>query len=234
MVIPAYNEEDHIAMTVEKASRIIEDLGIKYEIIVVNDGSKDETEFRILECTHNNGHLKIVSYNKNMGKGYAVKLGFSNAIGDSVIFMDGDFEIDPDQIKRYIVALKSGDIVIGSKRHPESIVEAPVSRKFLSLGFNFLVRLLTGLRIGDTQSGLKAVRRENTKKVFSVLSVKRFAFDVELLVIADLYGLKIVEMPVNLRLRNSFFHLREIFLMFIDLIGITYRLRITKYYLKSA
>lgn len=234
MVIPAYNEEDHIVMTIEKTDRIMEDLGVEYEIIVVNDGSKDETRFKILECAHINGHLKIVSYPKNMGKGYAVKTGFSSAIGDSVIFMDGDLEINPNQIKRYVKALESGDIVVGSKRHPESCVEAPVVRRFLSFSFNFLVRLLTGLKLSDTQSGLKAVKRKSLEKIFSALSVKRFAFDVELLAVANLYGLSIVELPVNIRLENSSFDPKEIFGMFIDLLGITYRLRVKKYYHNSA
>ncbi len=232
-MIPAYNEEDFIAMTIEKTDRIMEDMGIEYEIIVVNDGSKDETGFKILKCAHNNGHLKVVSYYKNMGKGYAIKTGFSSATGDSVIFMDGDLEINPNQIKRYVKALEGGDIVVGSKRHPESCVKAPFVRRFLSCGFNLLVRLLTGLKLSDTQSGLKAVRRKSLVKVFPALSVKRFAFDVELLAVANLYGLSIVELPVNIRLENSNFDPKEIFGMFIDLLGVTYRLRVKKYYHNS-
>ena len=110
LVIPVYNEEDHIAMTIEKTDRIMEEIGVEYEIIVVNDGSRDETGFRILECAHDNGHLKVVSYYKNMGKGHALKMGFSSAVGDSVIFIDSDLEIDPAQIKSYIAGS-------GKRRH---------------------------------------------------------------------------------------------------------------------
>ena len=234
LVIPAYNEEDQIVTTIEKTNRIMEDMGVEYEIIVVNDGSKDETGLRILQCANNNGHLKLVSYPENMGKGYAVKTGFSSAVGDSVVFMDGDMEIDPDQIKRYVRALKSGDIVISSKRHPESCVESPFARRFLSYSFNVLVRLLTGLRLSDTQSGLKAVKRKSLENVFPALSVKRFAFDVELLAVANLYGLSIVELPVDIKLKNSKFSSKEIFGMFVDLLGVTYRLRVKKYYHNSA
>jgi len=231
LVIPAYNEGDHILEILEETDRVMESLGAIYEIIVVNDGSKDETELKAFEYANNNNHVKVISYDKNAGKGFALKTGFFNAVGDSVVFMDGDLDINPQQIRKYVKALKSGDIVIGSKRHPESYVEAPPVRKFLSLGFNLLVRLLTGLKLSDTQSGLKAVRRKGLKKVFSVLSVKRFAFDVELLAVANLYGLSIVEMPVNIKLTNSFFHPKEIFKMFIDLLGVAYRLKIKKQYL---
>jgi glycosyltransferase involved in cell wall biosynthesis len=210
----------------------MEDLGVEYEIIVVNDGSKDETRAKILKCAHTNGHLKIVSYPKNMGKGYAVKTGFSSAIGDSVVFMDGDLEINPNQIKRYVKALEIGDIAVGSKRHPESCVEAPFVRRFLSCGFNLLVRLLTGLKLSDTQSGLKAVKRKSLENVFSVLSVKRFAFDVELLAVANLYGLKVVEMPVTLKIDASF-NPKDIRKMLVDLLGIAYRLRVLRFYQKS-
>jgi glycosyltransferase involved in cell wall biosynthesis len=234
LVIPAYNEEDCIVTTIEKTNRVMEDMGLEYEIIVVDDGSIDETGLRIHECTHSNGHLKLVSYPENMGKGYAVKTGFSSAIGDSVVFMDGDMEINPGQIKKYVKALERGDIVVGSKRHPESRVKSPFVRRFLSYSFNVLVRLLTGLKLSDTQSGLKAIKRESLDNVFPVLSVKRFAFDVELLTVANLYGLNIIELPVNIQLKDSNFGPKEIFGMFVDLLGVTYRLKVKKYYHNSA
>jgi hypothetical protein len=90
--------------------------------------------------------------------------------------------------------------------------------------------LLTGLRVHDTQTGLKAVRRKELEPVFSVLLVRRFAFDVELLTVANLYGLKIVELPVKMRLTNVLFNPYQIWNMFVDLLGITYRLRVIKWY----
>lgn len=233
LVMPAYNEEDHVKEVIEKMDFFVRTMGVNYEVIVVDDGSRDETGIKAMEYANENGHVKVVSYPKNMGKGYAIKTGFFSAEGESVVFMDSDLEIDPTQIRKYVRALESGDLVIASKRHPQSCVEIPFLRRFLSSGFNVLVRLLTGLGVRDTQSGLKAVRRKSLKKVFSVLSVKRFAFDVELLAVANLYGLKIVEMPVNIRLANSLFDPKEVFRMFIDLLGITYRLRIKKHYLNS-
>jgi hypothetical protein len=102
-------------------------------------------------------------------------------------------------------------------------------RKLLSRGFNVLVRLLTGLRICDTQCGIKAVRRAAFERVFRRLTVKRYAFDVELLVLAKLYGLRVVELPVKMELK-SMFSFREVLRMFLDLLGIVYRLRVRLWY----
>jgi glycosyltransferase involved in cell wall biosynthesis len=230
VILPAYNEEEHIKDVIEKADSIMQKVGLRYELIVVNDGSRDDTETRVFDYARINGHVKVVSYHENVGKGYAVKAGFSKAVGDIVIFLDSDLDIDPEQVTRYIDALKHVDIATASKKHPQSHIESPFMRKFFSLGFNILVRLLTGLKVGDTQAGMKAVRKEPMEKVFAALSVKRFAFDAELLVVANLYGLKIMEMPVQIKLKNGSIGIREMYRMFIDLLGIAYRLK-CKYYL---
>jgi len=128
-----------------------------------------------------------------------------------------------------LLKLKDADLVIASKRHPKSRVDACFSRRFLSCGFNILVRLLVGLDIKDTQAGLKAVKRTALRRVFPLLSVKRYAFDVELIAVSKLLGLKIVELPVNMQL-NGKFKLKDAWRMFIDVLGIAYRLRITKFY----
>jgi hypothetical protein len=108
-------------------------------------------------------------------------------------------------------------------------VKVPVSRRILSEGFNGLVRLLTGVPLKDTQSGLKAMRKSAFVDIFPRLAVKRYAFDVELLSVAHLYGLKVVEMPVNIKLDASF-KPNEMLHMFVDLLGIAYRLRIIHWY----
>jgi len=230
-VLPAYNEGRHIKDALDKMDASVRSMGINYEIIVVDDGSKDETVKEAFGYSKHNDHVKVISYYQNIGKGHALKIGFFEAVGEIVAFIDSDLDIDPFQIKKYINVLDRGDLVIASKKHPQSNVEAPLLRKFLSSGFNTLVRLLTGLDLKDTQTGLKACKRKSLEKVFSVLAVKRFAFDVELLAVANLYGLKIVEMPVNIQLKKSSFSIKEISNMFIDLLGITYRLRVTKQYL---
>jgi glycosyltransferase involved in cell wall biosynthesis len=164
-----------------------------------------------------------------VGKGHAVRTGFMQATGDAVVFVDSDLEIELGIISAYVKALRRGDIVIASKWHPESVVEMPLMRKILSHGFNVLVRLMTGCKLRDTQAGLKAMNRRAFKDIFPRLSVKRYAFDVELLILARLYGLKLVEMPVNIRIR-ALFSVREAWRMFMDLLGITYRLRVLRWY----
>ena len=115
LAIPAYNEGEHITEIIEKTDSVMKSFSVEYEIIVVSDGSKDETEPKAMKCSRNNVHLKVVSYSPSLGKVYAIKTGFFNAVGDSLIFMDGDLEVKPAQIKAYIAALDKGDVVIGSK-----------------------------------------------------------------------------------------------------------------------
>ena len=132
-------------------------------------------------------------------------------------------------LSKYIDALEHGDIVIASKKHKDSRVKVPVSRRILSEVFNRCVRVLTGVPLKDTQSGLKAMRKSAFIDIFPRLAVKRYAFDVELLAVANLYGLKVVEMPVNIKLDAKFKPV-EMWRMFLDLLGIAYRLRIVRWY----
>ena len=229
LVMPAYNEADNIEMVVNRVDRIVRKTGLKYELIVVDDGSVDDTRVRAINFANNNGHTKVVSYSRNMGKGHAIKTGFAHSTGDALIFMDSDLDIDPRHIARYAEALRFGDIVIASKWHPQSRVKAPLIRRFLSHSFNALVKLLVGVKVSDTQTGLKAVKRNVMEKVFPRLAVKRYAFDVELLAVANIFGFKILELPVSIRLTRSF-SVREWLRMLLDLIGIAYRLRIIKFY----
>ena len=228
-VIPAYNEEDFIEDTLGAIDAIIKGKNLPYEIVVVNDGSRDSTLQKARKYAGRNGHVKVVSYTENAGKGYAVKTGFMEASGNIVIFADGDMEIDLGTISKYIDALKLGDIVIASKKHRDSHVDVPLSRRVLSEFFNALVRLLTEVPLKDTQSGLKAMKKSAFVEIFPRLAVKRYAFDVELLAVANLYGLKIVEMPVNIKLDASF-KPTSMWHMFLDLLGIAYRLRIIHWY----
>ena len=232
LVMPAYNEGNIIEEVIERVDCVVRQTGLRYELILVDDGSVDDTRMRAVNYANNNSHVRVVGYGRNLGKGYAVKTGFADATGGAVVFIDSDLDIDPRQITRYVDALRYGDVVVASKWHPQSRVEVPLMRKFLSYGFNVLVKLLTGIRLRDTQTGLKAVRRKALESVFSRLAVKRFAFDVELLAVANLYGLKVVELPVNIRMRGLF-NLREVWRMFIDLLGIAYRLRVLRWYQRA-
>ena len=232
-VVPAYNEEVFIEDTLCAIETLVKDERVQYEIVVVDDGSKDETFSKAFRYAQGIGrHVKVIGYPKNLGKGHAIKTGFMQATGDIVIFIDGDMEIDPKMISLYIDALKDADIAIATKWHPESEVTMALDRKIMSHSFNILFRILMGVNLKDTQVGLKAMRKSSFNNIFPRLAVKRFAFDVELLVVANLYRLKIVELPVRMQLSSSF-SAKEIWRMFVDLLGITYRLRVIRWYQKQ-
>jgi dolichyl-phosphate beta-glucosyltransferase len=228
LVIPAYNEEVFIEDTLGTLELVIKDK-LPYEIVVVDDGSQDNTFLKASGYAQRNGHIRVIRYANNTGKGHAVRIGFMKAIGDIVMFVDGDMEIDLNTISQFIEALDNADIVIANKWHPQSQVSVSLSRKLMSRTFNLLVRLLTGFNLKDTQVGLKAMKRSAVYDIFPNLAVKRYAFDVELLAVAHLCNLKIVEMPVKMEI-NAPFKLKSALQMFIDLLGIAYRLRVTHWY----
>ncbi|MCW4001200.1 MAG: glycosyltransferase [Candidatus Bathyarchaeota archaeon] len=229
IVVPAFNEENSIESALINIEALFSQEHKTYEIVVVNDGSKDNTLPKTLMYAQKNGHVKIHSYSTNNGKGYAVKAGFMRSSGDVVVFADSDLEIGLGMISRYIEALSQSDIVIASKWHPQSRVEISALRRILSHSFNVLVKIMIGVNIRDTQVGLKAMKKSSFERIIPWLTVKRFAFDVELLAAANLHGLKIVEMPVQLKL-NACPKFREIFEMFTDLLRMTWRIRVLRIY----
>lgn len=231
IIMPAYNEANGI---IENILKIRKEFGAAcpdYEIVVVDDGSNDET--RVLAETITDDRVRVVSYKRNEGKGHAIKTGFSRVTGEFAFIVDGDLEIRALNLETYLEALESGDIAIGSKRHVDSVVQTPVIRRFLSLGYNALERLLTGVRASDTQAGFKAARSTALYRIFPLLSVKKFAFDAELLAVASLLKLRIRELPVNVQL-DTMFSMRQAFRMMIDLLGIAYRLKVKRWYQRNA
>ena len=230
VILCAYNEEDIIQKTLDEVNRVLMKTDWNYEIILVDDGSLDDTKKKAIEYRYKKGidYLKVVSYEKNLGKGNAIKVGFEHSKGDFIVVMDGDLDIDPSYIPHYVEALQWNDVAVSSKWHPESHVSITLMRKFLSLYFNALSRLLTGIKLRDTQTGLKAFRRSVLKRIIPKLVVRRFAFDLELLVACNHCGFKIMVLPVNVRIR-SIIAPKEILRMVFDLFRIAYRLK-NKYY----
>lgn len=234
VILCAYNEASVIEGAITSVDKVMRSSRWSYEIVVVDDGSSDGTGRRALEYkrAHSDVRLKVVGYGKNMGKGNAIRVGFEHSVGDKVVFIDGDLDVNPSHIPFYIRALEDSDIVIGSKWHPESHVCMTFRRRFLSFGFNVFSRLLTGIRLKDTQTGLKAFRREVLERVFPKLVVKRYAFDLELMAMCNHCGFRIVEMPVDASI-NHMAHLTEIFRMALDALKVAYRLRVLKVYQRS-
>lgn len=201
---------------------------MSYEIIVVDDGSSDNT-YKKVKALEDGESIRVLKNGVNVGKGFSIKKGVVVAKGKYTVFIDADLEIDPIQIKKFVTALEKVDVVVASKRHPNANYEAPLIRKFLSFCFHLLVIFLAGIRVSDTQSGLKAFRTSAIKKVMKVVTVKRYAFDVEVLAVAQLLKLRVAEVPVKIKL-GKLFSVKAAINMFVDLLGVTYRLRVIKWY----
>lgn len=231
VILCAYNEENVIAKAIDTVDHVLKEEGWNYEIIVVDDGSFDDTKERATCYRDKNGgdYLKVLGYRKNTGKGNAVKTGFKEADGDFIVIIDSDLDVDPGHIPRYIEALKTGDVAVASKWHPESNTSITLTRKVLSFGFNILSRLLTGIKLRDTQTGLKAFRRSVLERMIPKLVVKRYAFDLELMAACNHCGFKIADLPVSVHIK-SIIDLNQIFRMAFDLFRVAYRLRVLKYY----
>ena len=221
MIIPCYNLENVVKTTVKNILENLEKYTDSFEILIVNDGSTDNTLKVIQDIKDNHKSIHVITYHKNKGKGHAVKTGILQSIGSSLVFIDGDLDIASDAIQNYVNELDNFDLVIGSKLSQNSEIEIRQSRKILSDMFSGLVRFLTGLKIQDTQVGFKAGNGDNLRKIFKIMSIDGFAFDVELLVIATKLNLRIKEMPVKLKIMKSF-RFNSAVQMFSDVLKIAY------------
>jgi glycosyltransferase involved in cell wall biosynthesis len=235
LIIPAYKEEDSIVQQVKKLDTVLSELSPNYEIIVVVDGFNDKTYQNAKKIK--NPNLKVLGYKKNMGKGYAVKHGVGKASKEAIGFIDSGMDLDPTEISTMldIMDRNKADIVVGSKLHPESKIQYPIARKILSWGYRALARLLFGFKVRDTQVGLKLFKKKVAKEIFSKIITKRFAFDIELFVLASKLGYdKIYEVPIKLKFKQNTINpltlWKTIFWMLYDTAAIFYRFRITHYY----
>jgi len=227
ILMPVYNLRSSITTLVRNAISEFSVLLPSFELVVVDDGSSDGTLDVASEIKDQ--RVRIVGYDDNRGKGEALLYGIRYARGDTIIFADGDMQAVPLDFQHYMMAVKTHDIAIASKRVPGARLDAGAKRKFLSIGFNAFVRVLLLLPISDTQSGFKIFRASALKKIIPLISVKHYAFDVELLTVANLLNLKILELPASIKLESTF-KSRNIARMFIDVLGIAYRLRIRRWY----
>jgi glycosyltransferase involved in cell wall biosynthesis len=197
VIVPAFNEEDAIATTIREIGRALCEWG--YEIVVVDDGSLDRTAAIVEGIAGQDRRVRLVKNGINQGKGEALKQGFLRSGGDPVVFIDADMELHPGQIPRLlqVVLGNEADVTIGTKHSPASVLHTPGHRRFASSIFRKLVHQLFDIPVSDTQTGLKVFRREVLRRAFPRVSVRRYAFDLELLVAAGRFGARIVEVPVE-------------------------------------
>lgn len=234
ILIPAHNEEAHIYRNILEIKRLSDEIGWDYEIIVVDDGSSDDTYQNALEVAKCADNIIVKRMRANWGKGRALKYGFRFARGRFIAFLDADLDLHPRQLKSFFHIMEANGVgvVIGSKRHPESKVNYPWHRKIISNIYFYFVKMMFGLRVRDTQTGIKLFRREVLENVFPKIVVKRYAFDLEILINAHHLGYEIIEAPVVLDFRRRFGRIRFIDLLHtgIDTLAIFYRLNILKYF----
>jgi glycosyltransferase involved in cell wall biosynthesis len=232
VIVPAYREGQRIHANLIRLLGELDKLSVQYEVIVVSDGNIDATaaQARLVQSPA----VKVFEYPMNAGKGFALSLGVSQSSGSLVTFIDADMELDPANIKGFIDLMRDFecDAVIGSKRHPASRVLYPAFRRFQSVVYQLFVRLLFNLDVRDTQTGLKLFRRQVLQEAVPLLAIKRFAFDLELLVVARFLGYrKICEAPITLNYQfESTVNLASAWNVLWDTAAIFYRLRILRYY----
>jgi len=228
IIVPVYRLEKEISKNLKRMKTKISAFIPNYEIIVVVDGTIDHS----YEEAKKVSGIKVFGYRKNQGKGYALKYGFYKSHGELVTFMDADTDIDPSQLRLFYNHLSSSDLIIGNKRHPFSKVKYPLNRRLISLGYSIMIRMLFGMKIHDTQTGIKLFKREVLEVILPMVLVKRFAFDLELCFLAHKHGFRIVEAPVNIRkgFSKSTVKFSDITSVFLDTLAIWYRYHIKKYY----
>lgn len=223
IIIPAYNEEKRLPKTVTDLLLFLKSNNIEAEVIIVNDGSTDNTAS---SCGTIN-EIKIINLTQNIGKGGAVKEGVLSSKGDIIIFIDSDNSTDMEHIKDAITLLNEYDIAIGSRELQGSKImkDQPIPRKIIGKIFSILVKVFGLSNINDTQCGFKAFRAEVAQEIFKKSKIRRFAFDVEILCIANINGYKAREVPVKwTNNEDSRVTFNSIFGMFIDIIKIRYYL----------
>ena len=202
IVIPAYNEEERLVLSVGKIASYLDAGGIDAEILVVDDGSKDRTaELAAKALAGRRG--RVVANGENRGKGYSVRHGVLEARGRFVLLTDADLStaIEDHAKLAQVIRDRDLDVVIGSRALPDSKVEIRQGwlRQTMGRGFNVIIRVLTGLPFRDTQCGFKLMDRERVKPLFEKMVVDGFAFDVELLFLCARFGLSVADVPVTWR-----------------------------------
>lgn len=235
MIVPAYRQEKTITADLRNIEDTLKQTRYNYEIICVVDGKIDKTFERAKKIE--SPKLKVIGYEQNHGKGYAVRYGMARAKGELIAFIDSGMDLNPIGISMLLEHMRwyDSDVIVGSIRHSASkVIGYPFKRWLFSVGYHFITRLLFGLKITDSQRGLKVFKREVLEKVLPRLLVKRFAFDIEMLAVAHRLGFKkIHDGPVEMdarRFKYSSIKTSTVIEMLKDTLAVFYRLRILRYY----
>ncbi|HXH48526.1 MAG TPA: dolichyl-phosphate beta-glucosyltransferase [Terriglobia bacterium] len=229
IVIPAYNEALRVGKTLVEVQKYAATKPFEVEMVLVDDGSRDGTLDLFREFQNLRPGTCVLCNEVNRGKGFSVRRGVLQSRGEVILFTDADLSAPIEEADKLLASLESGtaDAAIGSRAIDRTLigVRQPWRREYAGRFFNLLVRLFTGLKIHDTQCGLKLFRRETTRRAFDLQRVDRFGFDPEVLFLIQHFGGKIVEIPVrwNDNPATKVHILRDSALMFLDLIVLRWR-----------
>jgi len=201
VIFPAYNEGENIYANILRVCETLQDYD--FEIIVVDDGSVDQTYAEAKRAEDEGYPVRALAQEENRGKGAALFYGFEHAAGEYIAFLDADLEISPAYLLDLLCLMeeRSADVVAGVKDMSEN--QFPWARRMMSTLYRRSVSFLFGLKISDTQTGIKLFKREVLEAVAPRLHVSRFAFDIELLLAASRFGYKIEEYPVKIQYRRK-------------------------------
>jgi len=200
IVIPAYNESERIVRTLDTVLAYIAQQGWTVEIIVVNDGSRDNTVEVIKGYAQKHPSIQLLENPGNRGKGYSVRHGMRHATGDVVLFTDADMSSPISEAPKLFDAIAAGaDVAIGSRwlRRELQTTKQPLYRRFFGRCYNGVLRLVLGLSFADTQCGFKAFTQAACLRIFALQKIERWGFDPEILFLARRLGFKTVEIPVE-------------------------------------
>ncbi|HET7440022.1 MAG TPA: dolichyl-phosphate beta-glucosyltransferase [Terriglobales bacterium] len=200
IVIPAYNERARIGASLERVLAYVQKQEWDAEIIVVDDGSRDNTVEVVREFARQHARLRVLENPGNRGKGYSVRHGMLDAAGELLLFSDADLSSPIEEAAKLMTTIGEGaDVAIGSRwlRSELQTERQPVYRQLFGRIFNLALRLTLGLSYADTQCGFKAFTRPAAQKIFTRQRIERWGFDAELLFLAKKFGLKVSEVPVS-------------------------------------
>ena len=199
-IIPAYNESERLTVSLPKVLEYVSRNQLPSEIIVVNDGSRDDTAGIVRRFAVTNPIIRLLENPGNRGKGYSVRNGMLHAHGDVMLFTDADLSSPIGEASKLFAALEQGaDVAIGSRwlRAELQTERQPWYRQLYGRMFNLALRIVLGLRYRDTQCGFKAFTRSAVQTIFTRQRIERWGFDPELLFLADKFKLKTAEVPVE-------------------------------------
>jgi dolichyl-phosphate beta-glucosyltransferase len=197
IVVPAYNEEQRLERTLPQLERR-DGLGADVEVIIVDDGSADRTVEIARDHLHRLPRGRLLRLPWHVGKGAAVRSGVAAAQGDAIVFMDADLATDLSALPPLLMALRGADVAIGSRTAPGAVVTGrSPTRRMLHRGFGVHARHVAGIAASDPQCGFKGFRNDAAKILFALSRLNGFGFDVEILLLADRLGYRIVEIPVR-------------------------------------